>query len=93
MKKNKPNITQEERPEPFATVMELAFRYGKLAVLESLTNLVEFDSEDPSFSDQDREADAILHVDLSMALDQYSLFFAEPEPEVQVNRYGGELVQ
>jgi hypothetical protein len=92
MKQDK-NITQEDRPEPFATVLELAIRHGKLAVLEALTNLVEFDSEEPSFSDEDREADAILHVDLSMALEQYSLFFVDSEPEPQVNHYGAELVQ
>jgi hypothetical protein len=44
---------------------------------------VEYESEDPDFSADEREADAQLHLDLSMALEQYSLFFdSEPEPQI-----------
>ena len=48
-------VAQDDRLEPFTTVMELAARYGKLAVLEALTNLVECESEDPDFSADERE--------------------------------------
>jgi hypothetical protein len=74
--------SEQERPEPFATVLELADRHGKLEVLEALTNLAEFDSEDPNLSEDDREADAILYSDLSMALEQYSLFSQWPTAQV-----------
>jgi hypothetical protein len=84
-------MPEDKRPEPFVTVLELAVRHGKLAVLEALTNLAEFDSEDPNFSDDDREADAILHTDLSMALEQYSLFFGYSEPEAQIDHGAGGM--
>jgi hypothetical protein len=90
MKKDPTLITPEtELPEPFISVMELARRHSKLAVLEALTILAELESEDPSFSDDDREADAILHVDLSMALEQYAHFCdafpGDSDPEAQIN--------
>ncbi len=36
----------EERPEPFATILELAADYGMEEVLRSLSDLALFDSED-----------------------------------------------
>jgi hypothetical protein len=83
--KNLNQVAQAERLEPFTTVMELAARYGKIAALEALTNLAEFNSEDPDFSDDEREADAQLRLDLGMALEQYALFFGDPEAEAQIN--------
>jgi hypothetical protein len=97
MKKHftEPAPLDPERPEPFVTMMELVGQYGKLAVLEALSNLAGFDSDDPSFSDEEREADSILHIDLSTALEQYVLFFsdseADPGPVAQIN-YRGVLV-
>ena len=79
-------IRKEELPEPFVTVMELAYQHGKIEVLEALTNLIKFESQNPDASANEREVDEILHVDLSRALEQYLLFFGYYSgPEAQIN--------
>lgn len=89
---SKNKIEQEERPEPFATVLELAGEYGKLAVIEALNDLAEYDAEDPGFCLACREEESWLHFELEHLLERYAMEFLLPElPEVQIN-HGAILV-
>jgi hypothetical protein len=58
----------EERPEPIATILELAADYGMEEVLRSLSDLALFDSEDTDACNNCRAHGQILHEGLEQLL-------------------------
>ena len=65
------NITKtypEERPEPFATILELAADYGMAEVLRSISDLALFDSEDTDACNNCRAHGQMLRTGLEQIL-------------------------
>jgi hypothetical protein len=57
-------VTQEEdKPQPFADLLDLVSEYGMYEVLESLTNMAEFESKD-SECENCKELNKHLHAGL-----------------------------
>jgi hypothetical protein len=85
-------MSDNDRPEPFASLLELASDYGKPAILAAVMDLAEFDSEDEEdLCAACRLENEWLRLELEQLLDRYELLF--PELEVAVNHEGPLLVQ
>jgi hypothetical protein len=70
---------EKERPEPFATILDLMGEHGINAVLESLADKTKFDADETEFSPEVRREAAYLHLELSQLLVRYDLLFPIPE--------------
>jgi hypothetical protein len=82
---------EEDRPEPFASVLELVSEHGNRAVIEALADNAGFDAAEPDAFLAYRREQEWLQLEFTQLLERHELLF--PEPETQVNHEGPVLVQ
>ena len=73
-KTKKTDHQDTERPEPFATVLDLLEEYSEGKVLSAISRVARFDSEDNEVSACCRAKSARLHLELKQLLDRMSEF-------------------
>jgi hypothetical protein len=78
---------EDERPEPFATVLDLVGEHSFEAVLESLGDLAEYDAGDSEFSPEVRQEAGYLHLELTQLLARYDRLFPLPEEQPALHFY------
>lgn len=68
------NETTTERPEPFATVLDLIAEHGEMEVLGSIADKALFDSEDKEHCPYHRKLAARLNLELEQLLERMARF-------------------
>jgi hypothetical protein len=66
---------QNERIEPFATVLDLLADHGAPAVIEALACAAEYVSADPEFCHEVHKEAEFLQIELSELFERYELLF------------------
>jgi hypothetical protein len=84
---------QEERVEPFATVMELALEYGNLEVIIALHYLLGFQLEEESCCVSYQQKAEWWNREMSQLMARYEMEFHEADAVARINHRGAELVQ
>jgi hypothetical protein len=81
------NQNTDERPEPFATILDLLSEHSEGEILAAISDAAEFEAEDEETCSTCRVRSARLHLELDQLLDRMSDF------EDAVMGMGGEADQ
>jgi hypothetical protein len=78
----KENQAPEERPEPFATILDLLSEHSEEEILSAISNAAEFEAEDEETCSTCRIRSARLHLELDQLLDRMDDFerMIKPDP-------------
>jgi hypothetical protein len=78
----KENQAPDERPEPFATILDLLSEHSEEEILAAISDAAEFEAEDEETCSTCRIRSARLHLELDQLLDRMDDFeqIINPEP-------------
>ena len=71
---NNPDNDMDDRPEPFATVLDLLEEHTEADVLSALSDAAQFDSENQELDSLDRLKAERLHLELEQLLERMDQF-------------------